>query len=248
MSIFQILNMKVMSANGEKIGKVRDRLEHLRANAVKDRFIAGSGSKFTGLTLNTKSAINASSNVVASCIIIQSIWRGSNSRQKSVILAQGLDACARIMQIAFRNHRFMVLRAERAAILTLQSVWRARAAKNTAAMLIKEQKKSTAELAIKGRGARKRKLVASSSEESRKRTKNNARARDRYAKRKRTGEQNARAAKRFRDFIEYVRFSTGDTVIEGFESEVLNGGVIDDVRSPNELASDHADTYEPDSE
>ena len=72
----------------------------------------------------------------------------------------------------------------------VQSVWRARAAKNIAAMLIKEQKKSIAQLAIKGRSTRKRKLAASSFEDCRKRARNtplmDALARDRRAKRKRS--------------------------------------------------------------
>ena len=88
---------------------------------------------------------------------------------------------------------------------------------------------------------RKRKLAASSFKDCRKRARNNALARDRRAKRKRTQVQNARAAKRFRDFIDHVR-NYDDRIIEDFESEVLNGGVIDDVRM------DHADTYESDSE
>ena len=45
-------------------------------------------------------------------------------------------------------------------------------------------------------------------------------------KRKRSeerNERNERLAKRFRDFTEYVRFSTSDTVIEDFELEFLEG-------------------------
>jgi len=157
-------------------------------------------------------------------VSIQSTWRGR-------VVAKNIAA------VAPEDRR-----AAASASLNIQRHWRGRVAKNTAAMLIKEQKKSTAQLAVKGRSSRKRKLAASSFKDCRKRVRNNALARDRHAKRKRTQVQNARAAKRFRDFIEYVRFSTSDTVIEDFESEVLNGGVIDDVRM------DHADTYESDSE
>jgi len=282
-NIFKILNAKLNSGNNKAIGKVRDRLEHARANAVKDRVVVKSGTKFTGLSVNTSCDVPApaaalviqrawrlhdasrrddTANAVflrslangtfvnkwqriAASIVIQGIWRGSSSRKRAVI-ARGRDACARIVQMAIREYRFKMLRAKRAvqipAAVILQCIWRGRAAKNTAAMLIKEQKKSTAQLAVKGRSSRKRKLVASSFKDCRKRVRNNALARDRHAKRKRTQVQNARAAKRFRDFIEYVRFSTSDTVIEDFEFEVLNGGVIDDVRM------DHADTYESDSE
>ena len=340
-NIFKILNAKLKSGNNKAIGKVRDRLEHARANAVKDRVVAKSG--LFDLSVNTSCDENddlaegetweeyhnrmrpsprwykptspASINGVspespkytctedledtpfksmnhrgetkalfeeriaadaalaknpifsvptlAAALVIQRAYRAKASigiandpRYAASFLAR--NPLIRIAAVSIQSTwRGRVVakniaavaaaapedrRAAASASLNIQRHWRGRVAKNTAAMLIKEQKKSTAQLAIKGRESRKRKLAASSFKDCRKRVRNNALARDRHAKRKRTQVQNARAAKRFRDFIEYVRFSTSDTVIEDFESEVLNGGVIDDVRM------DHADTYESDSE
>ena len=262
LNIFQILNANLNSGNSKAIGKVRDRLEHARANAVKDRVVAKSG--FSGLSVNTSCDVPVVPVVPPKYTCTEDLedtpfksmhHRGeTKARFEERIAADAALAKNPIFSVPTLAAALVIQRAYKSSIgsigsptpfkevaITLQSVWRARAAKNIAAMLIKEQKKSIAQLAIKDRSTRKRKLAASSFKDCRKRARNNALARDRRAKRKRTQVQNARAAKRFRDFIDHVR-NYDDRIIEDFESEVLNGGVIDDVRM------DHADTYESDSD